>query len=193
MKDNAMKLETVGHASLFGDHGPASRDGDVVYTPAWCAEDMVRYFGPTGRILEPCRGGGVFMRFLPPDAEWCEIAEGRDFFAWSDPVDWIITNPPYRLIRAFLKHALTVADNIAFLIPARNVFGSYGTLREYAPTWGGIAAIRWYGTGTTLGFPMGNAISAIHWKRGHFGAIKETFYEDDARSHSHMDANRGGI
>lgn len=61
---------------------------DVVYTPDWAAKDMVDFFRPSGRILEPCKGGGVFLKYLPPETEWCEIAEGVDFFAWSKPVDW---------------------------------------------------------------------------------------------------------
>jgi hypothetical protein len=168
----------LGSPNLFGEHGPLAQAGDAVYTPDWCAADMVRYFKPTGRVLEPCRGGGAFMRAIPT-AFWCEITEGRDFFAWSDPVDWIITNPPYSLTREFLRHAFTVADNVVYLLPARNIFSGYGTLRECAG-WGGMAAIRWYGTGARLNFPMGNAIAAIHWKRGHSGSIAETFYEDEA-------------
>lgn len=157
---------------------PPVQARDAVWTPDWCAADMVQYFKPTGRILEPCRGSGAFMRQLPADALWCEITDGRDFFRWFEAVDWIITNPPYSLTREFLRHALEVAANIVFLLPARNIFSGYGTVRECAG-WGGMAAIRWYGTGTRLNFPMGNAIAAIHWKRGHFGTITESFYEDE--------------
>lgn len=171
-------MTELGAPNLFGEHGPLAQAGDVVYTPDWCAADMVRYFKPSGRILEPCRGGGSFMRALPPDAFWCEIAEGRDFFAWSEPVDWIITNPPYSLTREFLRHGISLSDNVVFLLPAKNIFSGYGTLRESAG-WGGLAAIRWYGTGARLNFPMGNAIAAMHWRRGHSGSIAETFFEDE--------------
>jgi hypothetical protein len=167
----------LGVADLFGVHGPIAQEGDVVYTPDWCVADMVRHFKPKGRILEPCKGGGAFMRHLP-NAFWCEIADGRDFFAWSDPVDWIMTNPPYSLMREFLRHSIAVAENIVFLVPAKNMFSGYGTVREPAG-WGGMVAIRWYGTGSRLNFPMGNAIAAIHWQRGQQGTITETFYEDE--------------
>ena len=172
---------TIGALDLFGEYGQIAQAGDVVYTPDWCAADMVEYFNPSGRILEPCKGGGAFMRQLPADALWCEIAEGRDFFGWSEPVDWIITNPPYSMTREFLRHAISVSDNVVFLLPARNIFSGYGTVRECSG-WGGMAAIRWYGTGSRLDFPMGNAIAAIHWKRGHSGNIRETFYEDEQLS-----------
>jgi hypothetical protein len=174
-------MTTLPDIDLFGHGlGLADQAGDAVQTPDWCAADMVRHFKPSGRILEPCRGLGAFMRQLPPDALWCEIKDDVDFFDWRDPVDWIITNPPYSLTRPFLHHALAVADNVVFLLPARNIFSGYGTVRECAG-WGGMAAIRWYGTGARLDFPMGNAIAAIHWKRGHKGIILETFYEDEAK------------
>ena len=59
------------------------------------AEMVVRHFAPVGRCLDPCRGDGAFHRLLPDGAQWCEIAEGRDFFSWGEPVDWVIGNPPY--------------------------------------------------------------------------------------------------
>ena len=170
-------MTTLGVADLFGSYGPLAQAGDAVWTPDWCAEDMVRYFKPVGRVLEPCRGSGAFMRHLP-DAFWCEIKDGKDFFEWHEAVDWIITNPPYSLTREFLRHAISVAENVVFLLPARNIFSGYGTVRECAG-WGGMFAIRWYGTGSRLNFPMGNAIAAIHWKRGCSGVIRETFFEDE--------------
>jgi hypothetical protein len=67
---------------------------DIVYTPDWVARDMVEYFKPSGRILEPSCGDGVFLRHLPPETDWCEIEQGRDFYAWTKPVDWVFGNPP---------------------------------------------------------------------------------------------------
>jgi hypothetical protein len=152
--------------------------GDIVYTPNWCAEDMVRFFNPTGSILEPCKGNGAFLKHLPTNAFWCEISEGRDFFEWQQPVDWIITNPPYSKTRPFMKHAFKVARNVVYLIPARNLFSGYGTVRE-ATSYGGMKNLRWYGTGASLGFPMGNAIAAVHWEKGYVGPTHQTFYEDE--------------
>ena len=163
-------------------HHSADRrvSGDKVMTPAWAAADMVSHFAPSGRVLEPCRGEGAIYNLLPAGAKWCEIDEGRDFFAFSDPVDWIISNPPYDQTRAFMRHAFRLADNVVFLVPARNIVSGYGTVREMCG-WGGLAEIRWYGTGSRLGFPMGNAIAAFHWRRGNNSDTRQTFYEDDAR------------
>lgn len=134
---------------------PDEKRGDRVYTPDWCAADMVQYFKPRGLILEPCRGDGAIMKHLlaldkkHSNVSWCELDEGVDFFSWSDDVDWIITNPPYSKLRPFMQHAFRLADEVCFLVPARNVFSGYGTVREAIPAFG-IRAIRWYGTGNIL-------------------------------------------
>jgi hypothetical protein len=138
---------------------------------------MVAHFAPQGSILEPCRGAGAIHNLLPADALWCEIDDGRDFFTFSQSVDWIVSNPPYDQTRAFMRHAFTLADNVVFLVPARNIFSGYGTVCEMRG-WGGMKEIRWYGTGSKLGFPMGNAIAAFHWKRHHDGPTAQSFYED---------------
>lgn len=140
---------------------------DVVYTPRWVAQDMVEHFKPAGRVLEPCKGGGVFMEFLP-GADWCEIAEGRDFFEHTSPVDWTIGNPPYSITREWFRHSYAVADHLVYLVPVRNIVGAFGFLREIHE-YGGIVEIRLYGTGCSIGFPMGNAVGAFHLQRGYRG------------------------
>ncbi len=78
--------------TLFArEHDPS----DVVYTPDWCAQDMLDWFKPCGRVLDPCKGAGAFFDKMPAGAEWCEIREGRDFFEWREPMNWIVSNPPY--------------------------------------------------------------------------------------------------
>ena len=138
-------------------------------TPRWCAWDMVHHFAPTGRILEPFRGTGVFTSLLP-GALWCEIAEGRDFYQWDQPVDWIISNPPYSQTRRCFAHARQLASHVVFLVPLRNIVSGYGFLWELQDT-GGLREIRLYGTGARLGFPMGNAIGAVYWQRGYQGLM----------------------
>jgi hypothetical protein len=154
-----------------------SKRGDVVYTPAWVAQDMCKHFQPTGRVLDPCRGHGVFERYLWGDTEWCEITDGRDFFGWSQPVDWVVGNPPYSMTRPWFQHSFAVAENLLYLVPLRNVFSGYGFLREISG-YGGIKEIRIYGTGSRLGFPMGNAVGAMHIPRGWGGPMQMTFYDD---------------
>lgn len=90
------------------------KSNDVVMTPDYLAEKIVEHFNPSGKILEPCCGNGVFLKYLPT-AEWCEITKGKDFFDYNNKVDWIITNPPWSKMRKFIQHSMEVSDNIVFL------------------------------------------------------------------------------
>lgn len=157
--------------------GTKEKRGDRVMTPDWCALDIVAHFNPSGRVLEPFKGGGAFLRAIPT-ADWCEIDEGRDFFRWREPVDWIVSNPPYSLTRPVFKHARSVSVNVVLLVPLRNIFSGYGFVRELM-TGGGLAGIRLYGTGNRLGFPMGNCVGAVHWQRGYQGDTRWTDFNED--------------
>jgi len=94
---------------------------DVVQTPVEMAGRLVRHFSPEGKVLEPCAGEGNFLKHLP-GAFSCEIQRGEDFFAWNEKVDWIITNPPWSQIRAFLSHSMEVADHVVFLMTVNHVW-----------------------------------------------------------------------
>ena len=92
-----------------------TKRNDVVMTPEYITKQLVEHFRPEGIILEPCKGEGAFMKYLPEDTKWCEITEGKDFFQFNEKVDWIITNPPYSKMRKFIQHSMEVSDNIVFL------------------------------------------------------------------------------
>jgi hypothetical protein len=147
---------------------------DRIFTPEWVAADMVAWFQPNGRILDPCKGEGAFVNLMP-EAEWCEITEGRDFFAWHESVDWVISNPPYSLLREWMRHSFLISENILYLIPADRYFRAWGFIKE-TYEWGGLKHIRWYDSGAKLGFPMGNPIAALHWKKGYRGPVGFSFY-----------------
>ena len=142
---------------------------DCHATPLVLAKDIVDHFNPVGRCLDPCRGEGAFYDLLPTaSSEWCEIEQGRDFYAWSDPVDWIVSNPPYSHYSAWLRHSFTVAKDIVYLMPVYKIFASDKFLNELF-RWGGIVHIRRYGTGSAWGFPFGHALSAVHYQAGYTG------------------------
>lgn len=150
--------------------------GDVVYTPDWVARDMVDFLQPSGAILEPCAGDGVFLKYLPPQTEWCEIEKGRDFFSWHRPVDWIFGNPPYspRMFADWLKHSIELAAHIAYLLPTNKVFQSQaimGQIEDY----GGIRDMLVYGEGKPAGIPYGFSFSAFHFQRGWKGETRISF------------------
>lgn len=165
---------------------------DVVHTPLWAAKDMVDHFEPRGKLLDPCRGLGVFYDLLRPrgQADWCEIAEGRDFFSYAGHVDWVVGNPPYSVTRPWFRHSYEIADNLLYLVPLRNIFSGYGFVKEIHE-FGGIAEIRVYGTGSRLNFPMGNAIGALHIKRRYQGSTAFTFFDEITSRNSNLDLEAG--
>lgn len=147
---------------------------DVVYTPDDVARDMVAFFKPSGKILEPCAGDGAFLKYLPPDTDWCEIEKGRDFFACQEHYDWIVGNPPYSNILDWLCHSFEIADNVVFLMPMNSPFNSMQRLRVI-DKWGGIVHIRAYGNGSMFGMGYGFACGAIHFQRGYRGGMFTVF------------------
>jgi DNA modification methylase len=78
-------------------------------------------------VLEPFKGEGNFYNNLPDyiEKEWTELTEGRDYKDYVSSVDWIVTNPPFKIlengkqVNAFyklIKHYTTIArKGIAFL------------------------------------------------------------------------------
>ncbi len=148
---------------------------DIFYTPDWIARDMVEFFKPSGRILEPSKGAGVFMKCLPPHAEWCEIEEGRDFFKWVEPVDWVFGNPPYNIFKKWMAHSFSIARHIVYLIPITKVFNSYYQMLDISK-YGGVVHVRVYGAGRVIKWPMGFAIGAVHFQRDYHGPMYTTIY-----------------
>lgn len=151
---------------------------DIVFTPDDVAKDIVEFFSPAGKCLDPCRGDHAFYKYLPPGTDWCESREGRDFFEYRREVDWIISNPPYSIFSQWLDHSFCVAENIVYLIPINKPFNSYAILRRIE-AYGGIKAIYVIGPGSQLNFPIGFAIGAVHFKRGYKGQIKLSFRGDE--------------
>ena len=148
---------------------------DVVYTPDWVARDMVDFFKPTGRILEPACGDGAILKYLP-GADWCEIEKGRDFFACVSRYDWIIGNPPYAAFGKWILRSMEIADNVVFLAPQAKPFYSE-KLARVMDRWGKIKTIRQYGSGGKLNFPIGFMIGAIHFQRDYHGPMYTSFYK----------------
>lgn len=147
---------------------------DVVYTPDWVARDMVEFFKPSGRILEPAAGDGAFLKYLPT-ADWCEIEKGRDFYTVTEHYDWIISNPPFTQYSQWLYKSFEIAPNILYLVPCNKAFNGYEMMITSAD-WGGIKHMRVYGTGANLNFPIGFAIGALHYQKDYHGAMEMSFY-----------------
>lgn len=148
---------------------------DVVMTPKELCKNIVDYFNPVGNVLEPCKGSGNFLDVLSKhpkvlDIDWCEITEGRDFFDYAKKRDWIITNPPYSIMRKFLQHSMEIADNVVFLAPL-NHFMLTARLRDIRESGFGIKEM------LLIDYPdnfpkMGFALGVIYLQKGYVGDIK---------------------
>ena len=163
-------------------HVAAERD--LVFTPPELALDMVEFFQPAGTCLDPCMGSGEFFNLLPAGSEWCEIERGRDFYTRTTPVDWIIINPPFSHLLAWIRHSFTVAKDIVYLMPSHRVFAS-ATFLDDLFKWGGVVHIRRYGTGSEWGFPFGHALAAVHYRKGYQG---ETSWSRFRKGRNHVRA-----
>lgn len=172
-------LSAVAYTQRFADNSKNGKPtkpnktkkataSDSVQTRAETAEWIVRHFEPEGTILEPCRGDGAFYRVLPNGTEWCEIREGRDFFDWTRPVDWIITNPPYSIYDHFLQHAFEVAENVVFFVPIAKAFKS-NTVQRMVIEYGGLKELVYMGGGQRHGFAFGFPVGCLHYQRGFVG------------------------
>lgn len=146
----------------------AATPADVVYTDRAIAIDIIHWLQPTGYLLDPCKGGGVFYDNFPGNCrrDYCEIQEGRDFFDWAAPVDWIIGNPPYSMFQDFLGHAFALAHDVCYIVPVNKVFQRW-PIMDLIGKWGSIKAMRSYGPARDCGFgSTGFSVAAFHFQKG---------------------------
>lgn len=148
---------------------------DVVYTPDDVARDVVAFFKPSGKILEPCAGDGAFLKYLPPDTEWCEIEKGRDFFAEHRHFDWIVGNPPYSAMTAWMQHSFELAPDVVYILMVQALYYNLARQRMIAD-YGGIRTMMLLGTATGIGLSgCGFVMAAIHFQRGYRGGMFTVF------------------
>lgn len=140
---------------------------DVVFTPEWLAEKICKMFPITGSVLEPCKGEGAFLKYLPTNTEWCEITEGKNYYDYNKKADWLVTNPPYSDYNRFLDHSFELADNIVLLVPVAKMFKSLGTLKKIY-SYGGFVEIHTLPS-SKAGFPFGFPSAVYYLKRGYKG------------------------
>ena len=100
------------------------KPNDVIYTPRDLAAYLFEIFGQQSSyqsgdsILDPFKGGGAFYDNFPADnRDWAEIEQGRDFWEWSEPVDWCVSNPPWSMVDKVLEHTCEISTKgFAYLL-----------------------------------------------------------------------------
>lgn len=142
-------------------------ESDIVYTPRNVSKGIIQFLKPIGKCLDPCKGDGAFYDYLP-DADYCEIREGKDFFEYNNRVDWIIGNPPYSIFEEFLRHSFELANNVSFLVPTNKVWQRQ-IIMDLINKWGGVKSIIIYGHGGLIGFPFGFSVGNFHFQKDYRG------------------------
>lgn len=160
---------------------PLHGGNDCINTPIYLCRAIVKHFRPTGKILEPCKGSGNFLKIMPK-ADWCEITKGKDFLTISGHWDWIITNPPYSKYRAFLNKAMEIADNIVFLQLVNATFYR-ARLRDMWKAGFGIKEI--WCIDTPKEFPQfGFQMGCVYYKRDYYLATSIIEGGNNAKLHN---------
>lgn len=145
---------------------------DVIMTPRPLAEALARALSPSGRILEPSAGDGAFVETLRQygTVETCEITDGSlGFTWWTEPVDWVITNPPWSQYAVFLRHAMTVATHVAFLSTVNHLWTKRRVrdVREAGFGYRQLLLCEWPVVWPSSGFQLG----MMHLQRGYDGPM----------------------
>ena len=144
---------------------------DLVMTPPELAAVVIGHFAGrmSGTVLAPARGQGAFHDRFPAclARHWCEITEGRDFLDWHEPVDWVMSNPPWSRLRDFSRHAMRIAPNIVWLAPLTNLT-TKARLRDLDEAGFGIAELVLIDT--PKGWPQSGFQLVAAWlRKGHSG------------------------
>ncbi len=152
---------------------------DRVYTPPDLARAIVRHFNPSGSACDPCFGKGAFRNAL--DATDCtevvgfDIDHGTDFLEYTHPdpsrFNWIITNPPWSQLRAFLIKSMEVADNVVFLCLV-NAFFMKARMRDMKEAGFAMKEILFVPTPPKPWPQTGFSLGAVHIQRGYKGDVK---------------------
>lgn len=147
-------MQNTSHAVMAQRVEPKDSPDDFP-TPPWATRGLIEHVldGKEAfskmTCLEPACGAGHMARVLKEyfgevraaDAYDYGYGDERDFLTYpyeANAVDWVITNPPFRLAEEFVMRAMSVArGGVAIL--ARTVFlesvGRYqGIFRQYPPT-----------------------------------------------------------
>jgi hypothetical protein len=70
-------------------------------TPKDLAEALIKFVDlkDGDKVFEPFKGEGAFYNAFPTNVvkDWTEIVEGKNYKDYTGDIDWVITNPPFRL------------------------------------------------------------------------------------------------
>ncbi len=101
-----------------------SKANDKFTTPEALAIELIEMVPlKSGQVvLDPAVGSGSFYRNFPSFVDARSCGEDDNFFMWSEPVDWIITNPPYSCLDKWFEKSFQVCRvGCAYLLGLHNI------------------------------------------------------------------------
>lgn len=147
---------------------------DHIMTPPQLASTIINSLPIScdDSLLEPFRGDGAFYNAFPNNnpKDWCEITDGKDFFDYTQNVDWIITNPPYSIFDEALEHCFELAHEIVLLAPMSKLVSSMRRVR-LINSFGGIKSIIIL-SASKCGFPFGFPACVVHISKDYRGETR---------------------
>lgn len=70
-------------------------------TPEELCKELMKHvpFDENDILFEPFKGEGNFLKNFPTNTNnvWTELEEGKCYTSYTGKIDWVITNPPFRL------------------------------------------------------------------------------------------------
>ena len=144
-------MQNTSHA-VMSQRGDPLDSPDDFPTPPWATRALLKhtladYRLDTMSCLEPACGVGHMSRVLEEsfgsvessDAYYYGHGQIRDYLSHPFPaksVDWVITNPPFRLAEEFIQRSFAIA-RVGVAILARTVFlesvGRYERIFSHSP------------------------------------------------------------
>lgn len=155
---------------------------DRVYTPPDLASGIVKHFNPSGHCCDPCYGRGAFydaMRDRVASIRGFEIDDGMDFLAThraEGSYEWIITNPPWSKMRAFLNKSMEVSHNVVFLCLV-NAFFMRARQTDMRSMHFGMKEILFVPTPPKPWPQTGFSLGAVYIQYGYNGPVTHSYLE----------------
>ena len=88
--------------SKYNDFTILEKQKELMFTPDESAQKIMNWILPQIKpddiILESFKGNGAFYDKIPNKKYYCEIDSGINFFDFDKKVDWVISNPPFRVL-----------------------------------------------------------------------------------------------
>lgn len=170
-----MTFVTKSNGKNKDDYNP----NDDIMTPRNIAKRIIDQLPikPFDTVLDPFFGTGAFYDQYPQCHKfWCEIKDGKDFFDYTAPVNWIVSNPPYSKFTEVMKHSYEIADNIVYLIPLNKIVSSWGRCLDL-DNYGGVKKI-WIFPAGKANFPFGFPACAVWIQKGYKGSVDIELWKD---------------